>query len=121
MCTILGRDGLEVDVAFIRGLLRLKLPGNFEEFNKLIAVSVLGSGDVLRLSSIGKFEVAAPVSELSGMQFTEVLPFEVMSRLYLEAVLERTGGRIYGKGGAAELLEMKPTTLQSKLKKLDVR
>lgn len=121
VCTILGRDGLEVDVAFIRGLLRLKLPGNFEEFNKLIAVSVLGSGDVLRLSSIGKFEGAAPVSELSGMQFTEVLPFEVMSRLYLEAVLERTGGRIYGKGGAAELLEMKPTTLQSKLKKLDVR
>ena len=51
----------------------------------------------------------------------EILPFDEMSRLYLQAVLGRTGGRIYGKGGAAELLDMKPTTLQSKIKKLGVR
>jgi len=35
-------------------------------------------------------------------------------------VLQRTGGRIYGPGGAAELLAVKPSTLQSKMKKLGV-
>jgi transcriptional regulator with GAF, ATPase, and Fis domain len=30
--------------------------------------------------------------------------------------LERTGGRIYGRGGAAELLGVNPTTLASRLR-----
>ena len=34
------------------------------------------------------------------------------------AALERTGWKIYGPRGAAELLEMKPTTLSSRIKKL---
>ena len=121
VCSILGRGPLVVDGAFVKGLGRSKLPGNFDELNKVVAVSVLGSGDVLKFNPGGKVEVAPSGTDLGVMQFAEVLPFEEMSRLYLEAVLERTGGRIYGKGGAAELLDMKPTTLQSKLKKLDVR
>ena len=37
------------------------------------------------------------------------------------AGLGRTGGRIYGEGGAAQLLGLKPTTLQSRMKKLGLR
>jgi formate hydrogenlyase transcriptional activator len=33
-------------------------------------------------------------------------------------VLGHTRGRVYGAGGAAEILGMKPSTLQSKMKKL---
>jgi hypothetical protein len=36
------------------------------------------------------------------------------------AALEATRGRIYGRGGAAELLGLKPTTLASRLKKLGI-
>ncbi|HAC15203.1 MAG TPA: hypothetical protein DCE78_04570 [Bacteroidetes bacterium] len=121
VCTVLGVGVLPVDGAFVKGLMRSKLPGNFEELNKVVAVSVLGSSDVLKFSTGLKVEVASSGSEVGAIQFAEILPFEEMSRLYLEAVLERTGGRIYGKGGAAEVLEMKPTTLQSKLKKLEVK
>jgi transcriptional regulator with GAF, ATPase, and Fis domain len=35
--------------------------------------------------------------------------------------LERCGGKVYGKDGAAALLGLPPTTLQSKLKKLGLR
>jgi transcriptional regulator with PAS, ATPase and Fis domain len=42
-------------------------------------------------------------------------------RIYLSQVLERTNGKIYGKDGAAAVLGMKPTTLQSKLDKYRVR
>ena len=35
--------------------------------------------------------------------------------------LEVTDGKIYGEDGAAKLLGLKPTTLQSKMKKLGIK
>jgi transcriptional regulator with GAF, ATPase, and Fis domain len=37
------------------------------------------------------------------------------------AALKHAGGRIYGPNGAAELLGVKPSTLQSRLRALGVR
>lgn len=51
----------------------------------------------------------------------EIISFDEMSRRYLKTVLAETGGKIYGDDGAAKLLEMPPTTLQSKLKKLGIK
>jgi len=36
-------------------------------------------------------------------------------------VLQATRGRIYGPGGAADILGLKPSTLQSKMKKLGLK
>lgn len=47
--------------------------------------------------------------------------WEEMSAVYLKSVLDACGGKIYGADGAAAKLGLKPTTLQSKLKKLGVR
>jgi DNA-binding NtrC family response regulator len=44
-----------------------------------------------------------------------------VQRAHIERVLALTGGRLYGKGGAAERLGLKPSTLQSRMKKLGVR
>lgn len=41
-------------------------------------------------------------------------------RANLEAALRRSGGRVYGKGGAAEIIGVPPTTLASRLKALGV-
>ena len=45
---------------------------------------------------------------------------EVQRRAIL-ATLARTGGRVSGPGGAAELLGMKPTTLESRIRRLGMR
>ena len=37
---------------------------------------------------------------------------------HISAVLEATGWRIRGAGGAAEILGLKPTTLEARMKKL---
>ena len=37
------------------------------------------------------------------------------------AALEKTRGRVYGSGGAAEILGMKPTTLAYRLKKMGIK
>ena len=41
-------------------------------------------------------------------------------RANLEAALRRSGGRIYGKDGAAAILGVPPTTLASRLRALGV-
>lgn len=62
--------------------------------------------------------VGAPEEE-SGAR--KVLSWEDQTAEYLKQVLESCGGRIYGKDGAAAKLRLKPTTLQSKLKRLNAR
>ena len=44
-----------------------------------------------------------------------------MERAYIEEVLAHCGGKISGKGGAAEILGMKRTTLISRMEKLGIR
>jgi transcriptional regulator with GAF, ATPase, and Fis domain len=52
---------------------------------------------------------------------TALPTFEEVERRYLAEVLEHTGRRIYGKGGAAEIVGVPPSTLQSRMKKLGVK
>jgi formate hydrogenlyase transcriptional activator len=45
---------------------------------------------------------------------------EEIEREHILAVLEGTGWQVSGEGGAARLLGMKPTTLESRMKKLRI-
>jgi DNA-binding NtrC family response regulator len=122
--------------------------GNFHEFHAVMRRSLLASPSGsfrLLLSESGMGSAAhvsghtgrdagtvdAPAGLVAGTRPAgghgdellsgDVLPFDEMNRRYLKRVLEKTGNKIYGDDGAARLLGMKPTTLQSKLKKLGVR
>jgi transcriptional regulator with GAF, ATPase, and Fis domain len=50
-----------------------------------------------------------------------VQTLESLERDHIRRVLALTSGHIYGKSGAAELLGLKPSTLQSRMKKLGIR
>ncbi|MEZ4431761.1 MAG: sigma 54-interacting transcriptional regulator [bacterium] len=52
---------------------------------------------------------------------TELCTLAELQRRHIEAVLTRTEGKIYGDDGAARILGLKPTTLQSRMKKLGVQ
>jgi transcriptional regulator with GAF, ATPase, and Fis domain len=43
-----------------------------------------------------------------------------MEQNHIAKVLRSTGGRIRGTGGAAEILGLKPSTLESRMKKLGI-
>ncbi len=58
------------------------------------------------------------ISEPSSIYFP---PLDDALRAHIIAALKKSGGKIYGANGAASLLGMKPTTLQSKMKKLGIR
>ena len=42
-------------------------------------------------------------------------------RIGISAALQHSGGKVFGAGGAAELLGMKPTTLASRIKALGIK
>jgi len=88
-------------------------PGNVRELaNVLETALILGAGKALVLPS----EFIARKVEAN-----ERPRFETAMRTAIEESLRLTRGKIYGAGGAAERLGLKPGTLQSKMKKLGIR
>ncbi len=51
---------------------------------------------------------------------SNVITLEEVERNHICKVLEETGWRVSGKFGAAEMLGLKPTTLESRMKKLGI-
>jgi DNA-binding NtrC family response regulator len=58
-------------------------------------------------------------STLSGNQDTPFKLNEVMSQ-HIRRVLEMTKGKVHGKGGAAELLGINPSTLRNRMNQLGI-
>lgn len=50
----------------------------------------------------------------------KLVPLDTMICKYIEHAMRVTGGKLYGTGGAAELLDINPNTLRSKMKKLGI-
>jgi DNA-binding NtrC family response regulator len=92
-------------------LQRYDWPGNVRELRNVIErAMILCTGSALR--------VELPSSLPSDDE--AVLPMDEAQRRHILKALESAGGRIRGAGGAAELLELKPTTLRSKMQRLGI-
>lgn len=57
----------------------------------------------------------------AGTNIYEGLTLEAMERKHIQSVLEQTDWRVSGRKGAAEILALKPTTLNSRMKKLGIK
>ena len=90
-------------------------PGNVRELQNVIERAVI-------LSPKGRFELgelaAAPAA---GTAKPAARSLEEVERRHLLSVLEETGWRISGDRGAAKVLGLKRTTLESRMKKLGIR
>ncbi len=90
-------------------------PGNVRELENVIErAHVLSSGRRLEVGSWFN-----PVK--SKLNTTNnLLPLAEQEKQHITLVLEHTKWRIRGKNGAAEILQINPTTLESRMKKLGV-
>jgi transcriptional regulator of acetoin/glycerol metabolism len=87
-------------------------PGNVRELRNVIEhAMILSKGKTL--------DVHVPKLVSSEKDATDNL--NDMERMHVLAVLEKTGWRIAGQGGAAEVLGLKRTTLQAKMKVLGIK
>ena len=103
--TSISHDSLEA-------LQRYAWPGNVRELRNLIERAVI--------MATGPRLVVEPPSA-RGIVATEVSSLFEVEALHIRGVLERTGWRVRGAGGAAEILDMNPTTLDSRMARLGIR
>lgn len=93
-------------------------PGNIRELlNALERATILQPAGELRLEhfSVTTSPRRAPTPEQA------LESWEDNERAYLTNLLARTGGVIYGPGGAAAIAGLPPSTLQSKIKRFGLR
>ncbi len=93
-------------------------PGNVRELeNFLQRALILSPGPDLKLPELPAARVAHPPPAAANAAPGR---FDDEVRSLIERALAACGGRVYGPGGAAMLLALKPTTLQGKMRKYGV-
>lgn len=96
-------------------LISYNWPGNIRELEHVIErAMILNHGEQLRL---GKWFLGDNEEEVLKDKF---ITLEQAERNYITTVLEKTKGKIRGENGAAKILGLKPTTLESRIKKLNI-
>jgi len=106
----MGRNIEGVHASTMRVFQSYSWPGNVRELRNVIERNlILSSGSIFR----AEFHEQEDKENLRRLA-------EVESD-YFRTVLHKTHWRIRGQGGAAELLGLKPTTLEARLKKLGIR
>ncbi len=133
-------SGLHFTEQAFHAILVYSWPGNVRELKNVLerAAILAGSGEIreehlgLRLHSLtrraaGFSAKPAAVTEKQAVYAGSAdvddgaLPLQSIIKKRIERALEVSGGRIYGEEGAAAALNLKPSTLQSKMKKLGIR
>ncbi|TWU00273.1 Formate hydrogenlyase transcriptional activator [Botrimarina colliarenosi] len=118
----LGVDPPRLTKSIAQRLERYDWPGNVRELQHVIERAlILSRGRPLQIDLENTSPSAAPAStpdETEVLTDAQVRDFEQTN---LRRALEAAGGKVHGPGGAAELLGIKPTTLNSRLKAMGMK
>lgn len=112
----LGKRVDKIKDETLRFLQDYSWPGNVRELQNIIEHSLVTSkGEHLDVPEAYFIEKA---KERTMPAYPSLEDYE---KQYIEDVLQHTGGILYGPKGAAKILGLKPSTLQSRMKKLGVK
>jgi len=110
----LGKKIDRIPERMITALQRYQWPGNIRELEHVIERAVI-------LSEGSKLE---PIDWLSPSRSKtgdgKTLTLEEMERQHIVGVLDHTNWRVSGEKGAAKILDLNPTTLEARMKKLGI-
>ena len=119
----MNRTSVRVTKKSIQQLCNYDWPGNVRELeNAIERALILTQGGILQLElpkASTYVEIESKPNLLTDTLLTRT-QLRKRERDNLTIALSRSGGKISGSGGAAELLGMKPTTLASKIKALNI-
>jgi transcriptional regulator with GAF, ATPase, and Fis domain len=92
-------------------------PGNVRELRNVVERSLITSPSSTFQLADSTIEMCNPFSPPSN----QMISLDEIQKQHILNVLDETGGKINGVGGAAEVLQMKPSTLRNKMKKLGIK
>ena len=103
----------------LNNMMAYSWPGNIRELENLMERSVLmAKGTIIEDIS---FPATQPKQISANNQELRMKTIHENERDYIIDVLKKCHGRIWGSDGAAELLNIPPSTLKSKMKKLGIQ
>jgi DNA-binding NtrC family response regulator len=115
-----GKVVQELSPAILNDIVAYNWPGNVRELQHLMERSILLTRD----NVIRKIDLPVSVEASPGMMQTangqQIKTITELEREHILHVLKVCNYKIAGPGGAAELLNLPPTTLASKMKKLGI-
>jgi PAS domain S-box-containing protein len=108
----MGKHIQSVPKRSLEALQRYSWPGNARELRNVVEhAMIVSSGTTLEVR---------PPTLVVAERSNEARNLQEVERRHILSVLEETGWRVSGKAGAAELLGLKPTTLEARMKKLGI-
>ncbi len=111
----LGRKITEIPQKVIDTLNAYDFPGNVRELENLIERAII-------MAHGGKLSLGNWFNpKKKFLKSTNYESLETLQRNHIIEVLQHTGWRVGGAEGAAKILDMRPTTLQSRMNKLNIK
>ncbi len=121
-----GLDTIDFSRESLEYLRNRSWPGNVRELQNVIERAVIVcKGSRIELSHVITSETPSPrtpppADSVSEEPSREYQTLDEVIRNHIIKTLDAARGKIYGSGGAAEMLGLKPSTLQSKMKRLKI-
>ncbi len=107
----MGKTIESIPVTAMDSLKKYGWPGNVREVRNIIErAMIVSTGPTLEIELPERVSTAGRSKRLAEVECE-----------HIQAVVEATGWRIRGAGGAAEILGLKPTTLEARMKKLGLQ
>ncbi|HZE83172.1 MAG TPA: sigma-54 dependent transcriptional regulator [Puia sp.] len=115
-----GRNIIALNNSALQELIQYSWPGNIRELEHLIERSILQAPG----NTINHIHLPQPrqsSTPASAKESFVVKTLDENERSFIMKTLKYCSGRIAGEGGAAQLLGVPPSTLNSKMKRLGIR
>jgi DNA-binding NtrC family response regulator len=111
----MGKPIATIPQRALEALQQYDWPGNIRELRNVVErAMILSHGPTLRIELPSPAQLAPPSEAVDDLSLNEV------ERRHILAVLKKTNWRVSGQHGAARLLGMKPTTLESRMSRLGI-
>ena len=112
----LGRKIEKISKRSMTELCRYQWPGNVRELRNIIERTM-----ILDRSPCLEFQTGICHNKVNKNQRIQLTKLQDVECEHISSILKQTGGRIRGTNGAAEILGLKPTTLESRMVRLGIK
>lgn len=118
-----GKKGLALSKSGLQKLQNYAWPGNVRELGNVLERGTILSRNLLLEPEDLDLPSKEPTEHLLQANHINepIVTLAEAERRHILKALKQSGGKIYGTNGAAQILDLKPSTLQSRMKKLGIK